>query len=343
MKKTTFLFPFIFIVITSCGTVKKNVSDDYISKVSSYYTAHLPNPSDDASVFWDYILQNNPGFNQYESSNGKYKYKAKKAFWSEVNNIPLLYGGAENGDDEMRRALSFSGVKYKDYVKSVVICPDNIVDAYCYQNGNIYIHGGMVDMFDDELDAYCGIVAHEIAHILLKHAERHHYAVKKKERNDDIWRGITAGILVAGAYAGSMGMANSGVDGQSIENWTNSYTDGAMQLGSGINQALREHSLIKKFGYSREQEVEADIVAVLFLKWLGRSAEPYIELMSKFPNHKASLYDTHPNIKFRVSFLNKFIGKPDKSFEVGGLRYNVDGRQVEDFLRKNPTAKEVIN
>lgn len=346
MKKHTFrllLFATLTIFLFSCGASKVNVTDNYILSVKSFYDSPLPEYSDDYSVFWDYILNHNEAFNRYSSRDSRFVQKTKKEFLSEVDNLPMVYDFAEEYMETGRRhALMFSGDRYTDDIRYILLCPDDMIDAYCYPNGYIYIHRGLAERFDEDWHAYAGVVAHEIAHILLKHAERHNFDIQKRERNEEITRGVAGGLLGAGAIAGSLSMANSGVDMNTIEDWTDTYTNNAIELGGNINIALKKHSLIKKYEYSREQEVEADIIAVLFLQWIGKPVEPYIDLLSKLPSTESGLYSTHPDVKFRVSFLNEIIGKPDRSFKVDGRIYHLDGKQVDRFLQNNPAAEEFL-
>ena len=64
---------------------------------------------------------------------------------------------------------------------------------------------------------------------------------------------------------------------------------------------------MRKFEYSREQEIEADIIACLFLKWLGNSPIDYIDFMETLPGDISDKYDTHPSMVFRVNTLRKIF------------------------------------
>ena len=60
MKKI-FVFLLVTLMLYSCGAAKHNVTQKYISEISSYYQENLPEYSDDHSVFWNYILDNKAG------------------------------------------------------------------------------------------------------------------------------------------------------------------------------------------------------------------------------------------------------------------------------------------
>lgn len=340
MKK--YLFFAVTLIFVGCGATKVNVSDKYIGNVTSYYEGQLPEYSSDFSVFWDYILNNNQSFQEYIKEGSGLKNKTLKKFWNEVNSVGVPYEPEDTIlSKDIETAKMFAGSKYDEYIKQISFLPDYEINAFATPNGYIYLHYGIANLFTDGWNEYSGVIAHEMAHVLLKHAERHQLDIKKRERKDDIARGIAAGLLGAGAITGALSMANSGAGANAVENWTNSYTENAMELGTSISKSLSEYSYIKKYEYGREQEIEADIVAILFLKWLNTPPEPYINLLDKMPKNQPMENGTHPDYKFRISFLNKYIGKPDKTFNVDGRIYHLDGKQVKEFLKKNPTAVEI--
>ena len=169
MKKT-FFFLIIILLLSSCGAAKQNVTQKYISEISSFYTKELPEYSKDHSVFWDYILENNISLQNYKNDDSKFKVKNSSRFWNEVNGSSVPYTPKE---DELKRDIEYAslivGNKYNDYLKMISLYPSNDVNAVAYPNGIIYVYGGIIDLIEDDLDKYLGVVGHEVAHVLMNY------------------------------------------------------------------------------------------------------------------------------------------------------------------------------
>lgn len=144
-----------------------------------------------------------------------------------------------------------------------------------------------------------GYVAHEFTHGILSHHARSYYAEAKERRKNNLLGGIAAGLnaVAAGAEAYSaaaLGIPDSGTDYNSAI--------------SNIKRDLELSTLRYSLSYSREQEIEADLVAYRFLENLGCGEEfinglrilgtQYDELYSEFSDH--------PTIISRINFL-KFV------------------------------------
>lgn len=340
MRKTLF-FLLAILLLTSCGAAKQNVTQKYISQISSCYSVELPEYSKDHSVFWDYILDNNSSFQQYKMDNSNFKVKNSTRFWNEVSGYSLPYTPEE---DILIKDTEFAGhivgTKYCDNLKMISLYPSGEVNAFALPNGVVYIYGGMYDLVKDDFDKYLGVVGHEVAHVLLKHAERHQYSIKKKEKKDNLMKGITTGLVIA---AGGMAVASSINNDVDSEEFTNSIVDLSVNTALFVNSEIDRYALVKKYEYSREQEVEADIVALLFLKWLGSNPESYIELMEKMPddNNENAEYRTHPTMRFRIISMKNFIEEPDRLFVVNGLQYYIPALKSDQFLEKYPDAVEL--
>ncbi len=300
MKKTLVLFSLIFLI--GCSVTKVNVSENYIKDISTFYTDPLPAYSDDYSVIWDYILTNNPFFQDYQSDGSRIKQKSRKEFWNEVNSLTLDFNADKNNEEF---AATLVGSKYNHFLKTVSPGGSD-VNAYAYPNGYIFIGEGIIKLSDDE-DGVFGVIAHEAAHVLFKHSERQAYSYKKRERNDNILTGITAGVLAVAAGAGYATAVDGYTTEEQAEALAYSYASTVYDITSAVNFGLRNHSHKKYFEYSREQEVEADIAAILFLKWMGLSTDSYIKLLSKLPTGVSVEHNTHPDIQFRVNFLRNFV------------------------------------
>lgn len=72
-----------------------------------------------------------------------------------------------------------------------------------------------------------------------------------------------------------------------------------------------DNALKYRYKYSREQEVEADIIAYRFLEYMGLGGENYINALRAIGYENDAYYDdtsSHPTTEFRVKLL-EYLGK----------------------------------
>lgn len=342
MKKI-FVFLLVTLMLYSCGAAKHNVTQKYISEISSYYQENLPEYSDDHSVFWNYILDNNVSFQGYLSDNSKFKMATSAKFLNEYGDSSLPF---VPDDETLKEDEEFAdyivGTKYADKLKIISLYPEDEINAFAMPNGAIYLYGGMVDLIDEDEDMFLGVVAHEVAHVLFRHAERETFAEAKKDKSNNLFKGIATGLI---ATAGAVAIGASINNDTYSEDLQYSIADLTISSALIVNHEIDKYGLVKRFEYSREQEVEADLTALMFLEWLERDPTSYIELMRKMPqgddDDDSEEYRTHPTMDFRIKSMKDFIGMPDRVFEVNNLKYTVLGWNADEFVAKYPDAVEI--
>lgn len=141
-----------------------------------------------------------------------------------------------------------------------------------------------------------GYVAHEFVHGALLHHIRSLYAEAKERRKNELFGGIAAGLnaIAAGAEAynaAAYGTKPSGYD----------YGAAIAKIGNDISESTLKYS----FKFSREQEIEADLIAYRFLENLGRG-EDFINGLRILGTDYDFLYNDysdHPTIADRIGFL----------------------------------------
>jgi hypothetical protein len=158
------------------------------------------------------------------------------------------------------------------------VIDSNEVNAFAAPNGYIYITKGMLNVVesDDELDF---VIAHEMAHIEKKHAVISYY------------RALT-GTLLAAIFISS----------------NDNYKDPATVLLTTIMTT----AILK--GYSREQENEADEIALAHLKHIGKDYLSFNTVMGKFIDMRQQkiwaidrIFATHQTPEKRIENLNKLL------------------------------------
>jgi predicted Zn-dependent protease len=154
-------------------------------------------------------------------------------------------------------------------------------------NGYIMITRGALKMMDDESEL-AGVLAHEIAHV----------------QADD---GIHAIQQSLGLQAGSEIVAN--VDSRVAQ--FNSMTDQA------VVQILDK-------GYSRDQEIRADLSAIQLLQAAGYDAGGYVRFLKKLQTKgqsRTDLFATHPGMADRVTRLNQPIAQAGQTQQARFREY----------------------
>ncbi|MCC6758559.1 MAG: M48 family metalloprotease [Candidatus Omnitrophica bacterium] len=162
----------------------------------------------------------------------------------------------------------------QDIIFTVNIIDDDTVNAFSIPGGYVYIHKGLLDKLKED-DQIAGVLAHEIAHITAKHG-------LKRMQNS------YGALLLQIASFGS----------------------GEPELAQGVNAIIT--SLY--FAYSREDEYEADELAVKYTQKAGFDPHKMIDVLEvlkaedeKAPLRQANYFRTHPYPNERIAVVNKTI------------------------------------
>jgi predicted Zn-dependent protease len=173
----------------------------------------------------------------------------------------------------------------------VMILDSREFNAFATPGGHIFITKGLVEAASSE-DALAAIIAHELAHIMLKHGIGMIASMKTAEELDLLARQSAA-------------IADSGnVESLSIQTFRNS-----------ISELL---NMMLKSGYSQAQEFEADKTAIELLASAGydpRGLPEALEVLQKAQgNRQDGLFSTHPAPLERITNAQRLtvgIRSPD--------------------------------
>jgi len=153
------------------------------------------------------------------------------------------------------RGLDYRFVIVENSQPNALACPD----------GTIILHNGLLDALDDEFELKA-VLAHEIAHVELRHGVRQYLSSQKAA----LWSsmvGTLTGIVVA---------------------HTTDDVDAAILSQETSSSIVNVFAEIALNGYSRKYETEADRTAELYLRCLhGESATDYMSQIIR----KLSYYD----------------------------------------------------
>lgn len=309
MKRSIFYFVAIF-CFTSLYGQKGNVSEKYIKSIFEAYR-YLPEQSDDSGVFWDYIVLNNEQFMKYVNNTSKLAMKTREEFADIINTFDSY--PHSHGQVELDLSKSMCGNDYTAFIRGISFEKEEEYNAYALPNGMIYVTERLKNLLianNNTIGLY-GVIAHEIAHCVLLHSEVHMYRAKIKKRNNNRKK-IVAGIL--GGAILSAGMAAYTNSGAMVhESMSNNISTISYGLGSIIEYEFDKNTFKYGFSYSREQEIEADIIACLFLEWMGQDPNSYIQVLEilkewapDIPTEKELEYSNHPSFDFRIATLKKY-------------------------------------
>jgi len=166
----------------------------------------------------------------------------------------------------------------------VAILDSNEINAFATPGGHIYVTRGLIRAAKSE-DALAGVIAHEVAHIQLKHG----ITAIKKSRN-------TQALLVTGtAVAGIAG----GTD--------------VKQLTDALNESFMEivQTLVSN-GYSQAQEFEADNTAMELMATTGYNPSGLINMLmalGSLQTADSGFGKTHPSPAERIANAQKSVNK----------------------------------
>jgi len=174
----------------------------------------------------------------------------------------------------------------------VAILDSDEINAFATSGGHIFVTRGLINIAKSE-DALAGVLAHEIAHVQLKHSIR---SIKTSR--------ITKALLLT-ASAGAVTVKGIDVD----------------ELVDILNESVGEiiQTMVNS-GYSREQEYEADRAAMYLMSYAGYHPSGMIDMLQDLKSsHTAGrgFGRTHPAPIQRIYYAARILER----FSVGRYKY----------------------
>jgi predicted Zn-dependent protease len=185
---------------------------------------------------------------------------------------------------------------YKGYHFAVLNTDD--VNAFAAPSGFIFVTKGALRSMNNE-DELAGVLAHEIAHVNLRHPE---LAANRAAETTGLMEGVKLLNGVAGVGSFVLGALGKRQAADSLQ-VANEY---AGQFGESLVEGLAKY----KLGYSRDEELAADKTAVDFVTRPGVGYDPnaFRAFISRLPS-KADSYGTHPGLEGRLQLIDDEIKK----------------------------------
>jgi predicted Zn-dependent protease len=174
---------------------------------------------------------------------------------------------------------------------------DPVPNAFALPNGSVYVNTGLIALLDNE-SQLAAILAHEITHVLNRHA----YLQNRSNRKKYLAMNIIAAI---GTWNPAGGVAGAAID---------------------IIAAISPFILVTTmFGYSRDLEKEADLKGVDVMIIAEYPPEEMVKALKLLSNDIEGeqlkfFYNDHPQLKDRISYVTTYLGskanKTTAAFEL---------------------------
>jgi len=184
---------------------------------------------------------------------------------------------------------------YKGY--HVAILDTDEINAFATPGGHIFVTRGLIACASNE-DALASVIAHEVAHIQLRHALT---AIRNA-------RYVNAAVSGALAGAGEAGGSNT--------------KELAGIMGDSVNEIV---TTLVVNGFSKDQELEADKTALSLLASAGYQPSGILEMLQALKQKqqgKQGFGKTHPTPDVRITNVNKNL----KQYKVPDTRSFRDKR-----------------
>ena len=172
--------------------------------------------------------------------------------------------------------------KYHFYV-----IKEDAFNAFATPAGHIFVHSGLIAAMQDE-EELAGIMGHEIAHVFCRHISQK--IERSKKLNMATMAGIAAGILAGVAGAG----------------------DAASAIAMGSMAAGQSAAL----AYSREDEVQADQIGLIYTEKAGYDGKGLLVALNKIRSKQWYGSDlipkylmTHPAVEDRLAYIDTHLEK----------------------------------
>jgi predicted Zn-dependent protease len=176
-------------------------------------------------------------------------------------------------------------------------------NAFAFNNGAILITTGMLAMIKSETELK-GVLAHEVAHIVLDHNLENYNSAKSRES-------LAQFFGIVGAVAGGYVAAKSGSQWHDQDYYDAHLRNMVIGAGNLFYYLSKDIMDIVGAAYSRSQEEDADRIAKDYLVYVGVDPTEYGDLLFRIGNRNrihglsraASLTDSHPIITSRLKDL----------------------------------------
>lgn len=196
------------------------------------------------------------------------------------------------------------------YDLKLVIIKDETMNACVFPNGIMIVNLGLLSELHTE-DELVAVLSHEIGHFVANHSLVNMRKMEKKIARAEFW----AGLATAVAAVSELIVAES----------NNNYYSGDITASTAVLSTSIANEVLNRIGanYSKEQEKEADLMALKVLGYLGYDKNGLATLFQRMTDAYNSegnwaayyLSGDHPSLKKRIEYSGTPYQRNDPSFE----------------------------
>lgn len=268
--------------------------------------------------FWDIVVEHSANYRKLvDACNRQRKPKLLQVAMDEINNNEAgmkiyLEWCSPYAPGEFEEALQKDLIGKSNFLNDFRIYPCDGINAFATPYGQIYLTDGLVKRYHFNNVLLLGVCAHEMTHYLCQHSLISKWQQLEKERKSEILGGIAASLYAGAMIASGVAMASNGAT------LDDSYWDNSLKSSIAIAEAFEAGAYYFKFKYSREQELESDIIAYRFCEAMGIGGYAYILALQLLGDNdfylKADTTDDHPTTAYRVLMLKYLYAKEHPSY-----------------------------
>lgn len=267
----------------------------------------------DINVFWDSVRLYSKEYRKMEKALSKRKIEdtLEKSI-NEYNSIKQNFESnrpdrwysydqfTENLLDDIKQTLGINSIGVHD----IYIFLSSQTNAFSAPDGYVYLTSNLMSEFHYDKNLVIPVCAHEVAHYICKHILAQAWATARKEEENRGWAALTISLqnlILMGAdiYAASQGATVREMD-----------PDAYSSNNQAIINFFDNKSYFYGFKYSREQELEADLIAYRYLEAIGLGGYAMIMALEMLndpsDNQEDIATNDHPTTQYRIEFL-KYI------------------------------------
>lgn len=308
MKRCLFVL-FVFLQTTMTSYCQLKSEKTYLAK---YDVSQLlaGAPERDAVWFWNTIGRNNPRSVAIDKGFVKrnqllceiYQELCEQAYKMQKYDVVV------EGMDSLSYILAVNLGVDNTIAKShpIRIVADNSINASMDAIGQMRVCFGLIN-FDAEYEEVLAVCAHEAAHYFCQHVLSKLWSKAKKEKRNRAWAEVATALTIGAAAATSAYGISNGIE---MKNANSVIANSANILDYAYEQA-DVATMFYGYRYSRDEEVEADIIAYRFMEYMGYGGEHVISMLRKLshqaPQETTTKTDNHPDLDFRIKVLTNLF------------------------------------
>lgn len=280
--------------------------------------------------FWRMVLDDNPIITNLAKDISKGKGAEKDAL-TEINRMKLFdYRFDVNIIPELEGFCDtlMMNIGFPSGLCELNVISDPSPNAFTTLTENgfaICLNLGLLERLDYDYFRIMAVTAHEFAHGAFFHHLRTEYEVAKKKRKDKVVGGIAMGMTAISAGADAY---TSAVIGTEYD--PNKYSEQIKK----ISREMKLSPIKFRYKYNREEELEADLVALRFMEHLGQGKK-YQEALQMISSsrdyfwYEDEEFKDHPSTIYRLEFLDFVSKNPQHHNEVKIKQERIPDRNAD--------------